>query len=102
VLERLKRSDMFLTSKGSYIDVKEWHTVVSSGAAMALSPPLWIIFTLKLVVDEKRRAGSFAEYRQEVPYWLGTGLAVGLSSGFSGRLGTSVISWALTLAQLGV
>lgn len=93
---------MFLTAKGQYVDVKEWHTVVSSGAAMYLSPPLWLVFTLKVVVDENRRAGSFAEYRQEVPYWLGTGLAVGLSTGFNGRLGTSLISSALTLAQLGV
>lgn len=91
---------MFLTAKGHYIDVKEWHTVASSAAAMALSPMLWLVFTLKVIVEENRRAGSFSEYRQEVPYWLATGLIVGLATGFSGRLGISLKSLVVALAQV--
>lgn len=81
IKKKLKNSKGFLTKKGSFIDYTEWHTVASSVAAMALSPEIWVILTLKLLVDENRRMGSFNEYVNELPYWLLAGVSTALILG---------------------
>lgn len=89
------RSKGFLTSKNGYIDYKEWHTAVSAVSVMYVSPILWAAMLIHVIRLEEGRMGSFSEYRQEVPYWLMFGLAVGLSTGFKGRLHTALISFVL-------
>lgn len=97
IREKIKASKGFLTAKGRIIDFKEWHTVSSSVAAMYLSPKVWAVFTGFILIEEKRRHGSLAEYRQELPYWLMFGLVTGLAFGFTGRLDASLISFVTTL-----
>ena len=92
------KSKGFLTAKNGYIDYAEWHTAVSAAALMYLSPVLWALMLIHISRLEKGRDGSFAEYRQEVPYWLMFGLATGLSTGFKGRLTISLILSALGVA----
>lgn len=68
------------------LDFSEWHTIASSFALMLIHPGAWLVVTVKLAIEEKRRYGSFAEYRQEFPYWLTTGLVTGLSVVYIGEL----------------
>jgi hypothetical protein len=91
------KSKGFLTAKNGWIDYKEWHTAVSGAAVMYVSPVLWALIIITLVRKEKQAMGSFAEYKQEVPYWLIFGLSTGLYTGFSGRLDASLISFLFTL-----